>query len=422
MPLELPITDPILQFTALLGVAMGVQLMLRRTVVPPLVGLLLAGMLLGPGASGVLPRGELIELLAAVGLAYVMFIAGLEVDLRVLRSHGRETAEFGVLLFVASLAPTMTAALLMEFGWRAALLLGALISSHTLLVLPMLHRMELTGRRSVTIAIGGTIVTDTLALILLAITVQTRDGSLLTAMLPLGLLVALVGLAWWVVPGIARWVLDRPNASRAEKALFILVVLLALASAAELIGTHEILGAFMAGLSLNRVLRERNDLREHVEFVGRMLFVPLFFIGTGMLLELGVMGSGGVWMLAGLLVGLVIVGKLMATVVIGIWHGYEWRDRLLMVGITIPQAGATLAVTVTGAQLGVFPVRVVDAVVLVILITCIVGPVLTSVIAGQLRTRAGTATAAASEGEHGPHRAMEDDPSPKKRGEGVQSL
>lgn len=380
MGVELPIEDPILQFTILVTVALIVQLTLERLPLPGLVGLLAAGMLLGPGGLGLLPRGEVMELLGAVGLVYIMFMAGLELDLDVVREHRRESITFGLLAFFLSLMPAAIVGRLMGFSFQAAILLGTLLSSHTLLAYPMVERMGLTSRLGVVAAVGGTLLTDTFALVALAVVLQfggDSNGSW-SWIMPLVLLAVLTASALWIVPKVGRFVFDQAPTTRAEDALFALVVLLLLASIAELIGTHEILGAFLAGLCLNQPLNRRDVLREHIEFVGRMLFIPFFFVSTGMLLELAVFTEQWeTWIVAGLLLGVVLFGKTAASWITGTWYDYPPLERVLMVGLTIPQAAATLAVTITAQQANLFEDKVVDAVIVLIFVTCLFGPLLT---------------------------------------------
>ena len=380
MGVSLPIHDPILQFTILATMAMVVQLTVKRLRLPGLIGLILGGVAIGPGALGILPREPVAELLGQVGLVYIMFLAGMEVDLDVLKVHKVETSAFGFLSFGITVVLALCAALLMQFGWSGALLLAAALSSHTLVAYPMVKNMHLLGRPSVVTAVGGTLLTDTLALVMLAIVVQTAGGESESTwgwLLPLALLAVLVGIALATVPRMARRSFASTKRSRAEKALFVLVVVLVLASVTEVIGTEAILGAFLAGLCLNRPLRKRDELHEHLGFVGQMIFIPFFFVDTGMRIELSVFtGDGWVWGLSVAAIAIVIAGKSCAVWITGRLYNYSTTDRLLMIGLTTPQAAATLAVTVTASELGAFDKVVVDAVILVILVTCLGGPLL----------------------------------------------
>ena len=380
MAIEWPIKDPVLQFTVLLAAVLVFQFIMKRLHLPSLIGLLIMGMVLGPGGFHLLPREPVVDLMGSIGLIYVMFIAGLEIDTEIVRSHKRETLSLGLCSFAFPLILAAGAALILGWDWPAALLLGALISSHTLLSYPMVQRLGLLQRRSVVAATGGTLLTDTLALVLLVFVIQLRPGGSaepLEAFGPLALLVFIVLISLILVPRASRWML-RTRLTQAEKALYVLVVLMVLASAMELIGTEKILGAFLAGVCLNQVLSQQEVLREHVEFVGKMLFIPFFFVSTGMLLELSVFTEQWqMWTLAGLLLGMVILGKTSAAWIVGKWFGYGPRDRVLIAGMTLPQAAATLAVTISAHNAGIFDDIVIDAVVVLIFITCLVGPLLT---------------------------------------------
>jgi len=380
MDLELPLRDPVLQLTVLATLALLVQLTVERARLPGLIGLLLIGMLVGPGALGVLPREPVAELLGEVGLVYIMFLAGVEINLVVVREHKREVAVFGLLTLVLTFVLALGAGRLLQFSWTGALLLGTALCSHTLVAYPVVKAMDLLKRQAVVTAIGGTLITDTLALVLLAILIQTTGdggGGSWGWLLPLVLLAVVVLLAAATVPRLARVMFAQPGISRAEKALLVLVVLLVLASVTQLIGTESILGGFLAGLCLNRPLRERPELHEHLGFVGRMIFIPFFFIDTGMRIELDVLtGQLRVWVMAGVMMAAVLVGKSAAAWFTGWLYGYSRGDRTLMIGLTLPQAAATLAVTVTASEAGAFDKVVDDAVVVVILVSCLVGPVL----------------------------------------------
>jgi Kef-type K+ transport system membrane component KefB len=380
LSVELPLHDPVLQFTALATLALLVQLTVERVKLPGLIGLLLIGMIVGPGALDVLPREPVAQLLGEVGLVYIMFLAGVEINLDVVRKHKQEVTVFGLFTLCLTFVLAMGAGLLLEFSWIGALLLGTALCSHTLVAYPVVKAMGLLDRKPVVTAIGGTLITDTLALVLLAILIQSTgsesDGSW-GWLVPLLLLGVVVLIALVTVPRLARAMFRHEVASRAEKALLVLVVLLVLASVTRLIGTESILGGFLAGLCLNRSLRERPELHEHLGFVGRMIFIPFFFIDTGMRIELDVLtGQLEVWVMAGAMFAAVLVGKSAAAWLTGWYYGYSRGDRALMIGLTLPQAAATLAVTVTASEAGAFDKVVVDAVVIVILVTCLIGPVL----------------------------------------------
>jgi Kef-type K+ transport system membrane component KefB len=383
-----PIEEPVLQFTLLVLAALIAQLTVERAHLPGLLGLLVLGMLLGPGGLEVLPREPVVDFLGHIGLVYIIFLAGLEIDLDVAADHKAEAIQFGALGFTLSFIPAFALGLLvLDHDLAGAVLLGALLSSHTLLAYPVIERLGLLRRVAVVAAIGGTLLTDTVALTILAVVIAGAGGGALDWAVPLGLLALLAAFALLALPRLSRGFLRKADASRAEKALFALVVLLVLSSAADLIGTDEVLGAFLAGLALNRALAEREELREHIEFVGRMLFIPFFFIYTGMLLELEQLLRPDLFLLAGALAACVLGGKAAAAWITGARSGYDRPDRVLMIGLTIPQAAATLAITITASQAGIMDAEVVDAAVLLIFVTCLAGPIITARAGARIRHR-----------------------------------
>ncbi|WIJ24156.1 cation:proton antiporter [Devosia sp. RR2S18] len=377
MELSFPIEEPVLEFTVLVLAALLVQLTFRKLPVPALIGLLLIGMLIGPGALNVLAPDMAVELLGSVGLLYIMFLAGLEIDLDVVRRHKSEAAVFGGLALVISFALAFGLGLVLGFDWPGAALLAAAISSHTLIAYPMIERMDLVHERPMVAAVGGTLLTDTAALIVLIVVLQVSgsDGGAFGWVWPIIMFTVVAAIALFAVPRVTRWVFDTLGTTRAESALFVLGILVLLATVAEEVGAEDILGAFLAGICLNRVLKGREELFEHLIFAGRMLFIPFFFIETGMRLRLEVFADMNVWLMAGSILLVIIVGKTMAAWIAGHLFDYGRLARFVMIGLTIPQAAATLAVTTTASDAGLVSDELLDAIIIVIFITCLAGAI-----------------------------------------------
>lgn len=387
LDLSLPLQDVLLQFTLVLLVVLLVQRVFHRVPVPGLIGLLVIGMLIGPGGAQILPAEPVVDLFGSIGLLFIMFLAGLEIDLETVRNHKRESALFGTLCLVLSFLPVFAAGLVFGLAWPGAVLLAAALASHTLISYPIIQRMGLVDHRPVVAAVGGTLLTDTAALVVLVVVLQLSgagDGVLGWAG-PIVLLAVLAAAALLGLPRLARALFADPEASLAENALFVVAVLLVLSTLAELIGTKDILGAFIAGIALNLSLKRRKVLFEHLIFAGRMLFIPFFFIQTGMKLELAVFGQLWPWVMAGVLVLTVFAGKGASAWITGHRFGYTHTDRWAMTGMTLPQAAATLAVTITAEDAGLIDETVVDAVILVIFVTCLGGALLTRAAALRLR-------------------------------------
>jgi Kef-type K+ transport system membrane component KefB len=385
--MELPLEDVILQFTVVVAAALAVQLLFQRSRVPGIIGLLLLGMVIGPDGVGVLPQEPVVELFGSLGLLYIMFIAGAEIDLGLVRRRKSETISYGVSAFLLSFIPAVIVGFLFGLEWSGALLLGAALSSHTLVAYPIVNSLGLAGHRPIVAATGGTLLTDTAALVVLVIVIrqQTGDGGMWFA--PLLLLAALAAAALYIVPKLARLTVNAKGNTLAEKALFLLAVLLLLSVAAEEVGGENILGAFLAGVCLNRVLHGHEELKNHIEFVGRMLFIPFFFVETGMRLDLEALASGETWLLAGGLIAVVIGGKSAAAWFVSHRFGYSRTEGVAIASLSFPQAAATLAVIFKGLQLELLDNQTADAIIIVIFVTCLVGPVLTSYTARRIKKK-----------------------------------
>lgn len=386
----LPIEDTVIQLAVVVSAALVVQLAFERTQVPGLIGLIILGMLIGPGGAAVLPEGPVVELLGTIGLLYIMFIAGAEIDLDLVRRRPREAASFGFLAFAVSFCPTVIVGLMFGLELWGALLLGAALSSHTLVAYPLISRFGLAGRRPIVAATGGTLLTDTASLVLLVIVIQlSGDGGVAAWLTPIALLGLLAAGAVLVVPRLASAVLTNDEHTLPEKALFLLAMLMLLSVAADLVGGEDILGAFLAGACLNRALHKREELKDHLAFVGRMLFVPFFFVKTGMLLELGALQEAWTWVLGLVLLATVIASKSIAAFAVSRLFGYSRVEGLAIASLSFPQAAATLAVVVLGLEMDLVDPVTADAVIIVIFLTCLIGPLATRFAAARL-SRNGT--------------------------------
>ena len=374
-----PLTDPLLVLAAILPVIFVVPLVFERLKIPGVVGLLLAGVVLGPHGLGIFGRDGLIAALSQAGLLYVMFIAGAELDLVMFGRYRRQSAVFGATSFVLPLLFGTTAGLATGRPWLAAILLGAVVASHTLVAYPVASRLGIARRLPVTVAVGGTIVSDTLALTTLAIVSVGAQGHLdawRAAAIGLGT-VAFAAAVLTLGPHLVRFFFRNVGARSEAEFLFVLAFCFGVSALARLAGIEPILGAFVAGLALNRFLPEHGPLLGRIRLVGSTLFIPFFLLSTGMLVEPRILlEHSAVWALAGMLVATALATKFMATWACGRWLGCDLAERLVTFGMAIPQAAATLAATTVGYQLGLFGPTLVNAIVILILVTCLVGPLI----------------------------------------------
>jgi Kef-type K+ transport system membrane component KefB/mannitol/fructose-specific phosphotransferase system IIA component (Ntr-type) len=376
--LSLPITDPVLMFALVMLMTLVLPLLFQRIRVPGIVGLIIAGVIVGPHALGVLARDQTMELLGTVGLLYIMFIAGLEVDMNEFNRQRKRSLLFGSITFVL---PQGLGALMghymLGFDWPSAILLGAVFASHTLLAYPIVSRLGLAKGEAVTTGIGATILTDIAALLVLAVIVRTAEGALTPLFwfqMTVLLAVYVVGVLWGV-PRLGRWFFQKVRSNGALEFVFVLAVVFVCAFLAGLAGVEPIIGAFLAGLALNRLVPEHSTLMNRTRFVGESLFIPFFLLSVGMLVDVRVLvGRPEAWTVAGFMLGTVLLTKWLAAQSTRLFFGYSADQGWMLFGLTVPQAAATLATVLIGYNVGIFDDSVLNGTILMMLVTCMIGP------------------------------------------------
>ena len=393
----LPVGDPVLIFALAMLVFLVAPLLFQRYRLPGIVGVILVGALIGPNALGILERGETIVLLGEVGLIYLMFLAGLEINVDQFFNDVDRSVVFGLLSFVVPQAVgTIAGVFVLGLSIPASLLFASIFASHTLLAYPVANRLGVTKNEAMTATIGGTILTDTLALLVLAIVVASAQGALDTAFwaqLGIGLFLFFTGV-WVLVPRIGRWFFRTVNEESYFEFLFVMSVLFVCAYLAELAGVETIVGAFLAGLVLNRLIPEHGTLMNRIEFVGNALFIPFFLLSVGMLVDLRAVSDGPETLLiAGVLIVSVILTKFAAAWLTGRAYGYDTDQINGMFGLSLGQAAAALAIVLIGFEVGIpgFDQNMINAVVLMILAVSVISPAVVE--------RAGKRMALAPDGE-----------------------
>lgn len=371
---EVPIADAGLLFALIMVIVLVVPLLAERLRIPGIVGLILAGTLVGPTGLELIEREGLIDTLGTVGLLYLMFVAGLELDLDDFAAHRHHAVGFGALTFLVPMVLGTVVIALMGFEVLTAVLLASCWASHTLLTYPVFRRFGNQGNRAVATSVGATIITDTAALLVLVVVARAHQGSLgvgfWATLLPS--LAVLVGLILWVLPKLAGWFFQGHGQDRNLRFLFIMVALFLSAALAELAGMEAIIGAFLAGLALNRLVPNSSLLMDRVEFLGANLLIPLFLLSVGMLVDPAVLADVHTLGVAAGFVGVALGTKLLAAALTGALFGYSRAEVGSMFALSSAQAAATLAAVIVGLQVGLIEAETVNAVVLVILVTCIV--------------------------------------------------
>jgi Kef-type K+ transport system membrane component KefB len=381
----------VFQFFLLFGVILLGPIVFTRFGLPGLIGLVLGGFAIGAHGLGLIDAGNhTIPELGELGLLYLMFVAGLELDLQVLREYRRAAVVLGLLAFAIPFAAALCVGFALGWSLAATCLLGALVSSHTLITYPTLRDAGLGGNRAVASAVGATVLTDTLALIVLALVAGSETGSgspaAIVGEIALGLVVlVVVGLV--ALPRAVELALRRWGSDRVARYLVLVVALLFMAMLAQVFGIEGIVGAFFAGLALNPLVPNEGPSMERIEFFGAAVFVPVFLVSIGLLLDPSVMFTGDTLGLAALICAAALGGKLIACWLAGALLGFGRPERAAMYVLTAPQAAATLAVTLIGFEIGVFGTTVVNAVLVLILVSIVVSALLAQRVVDLLPAR-----------------------------------
>ncbi|MCA1808486.1 MAG: cation:proton antiporter, partial [Lentisphaerae bacterium] len=373
-----PVQDPVLVFALVMLVILVAPIFFARLRLPASVGLIISGMLLGPYALNVLARDDVMIMLGAVGLLYIMFLAGLEIDLNQFIRHRYHSLAFGVLTFLLPLVLGVGAGIfLLNMDWRAALLMASMFSSHTLISYPAVSNIGLNKNRAVTTTIGGTMITDTAALLVLAMVAGSVRGDLDAVfwLSMAGFLAGYVLLMLLILPLAARWFFKNMATDGIVDFVFVMAAVFLCSWLAHVARLEPILGAFLAGLAFNRLVPEQSVLMNRVQFIGKAFFIPFFLISVGMLIDLHILTtSSRMWLFAGVMVVTAILTKWLAARTIQRLLHYTSDEGGLIYGLSVNQAAATLAAALVGFEIGLFNDEVLVGTVVMILVTCTAGP------------------------------------------------
>lgn len=376
------ITDPTWIFLVMLLVLLLAPIIFRRLHVPHIIGLILAGVLLGEHGFNLLARDASFQLFGQAGIYYIMFLAGLEMDMGSFRRHGSAGFRFGLLTFlVPFLLGYSVARWGLHFSIETSLLLSCILSSHTLVTYPIVGRYGLGKHPCVVYSIIGTAMASFAALLTLAIVVESHRGGgdvwywLLFAA---GIVVYTVVVAY-TFPKVGRWFLRR-NEDAVTQYVFMIVMVFISACLAELVGLEGLLGAFLAGLVLNRIVPHGGPLMSRIEFVGNALFVPWFLVGVGMIIDVSILVRD-ITILHFCIIIIIIatLGKWLAALLMQRIEGLPRADRLMMFGLTNSHAAGALAIVMIGTEPGIelMDTKILNATVILILFSCIISSLAT---------------------------------------------
>lgn len=380
----LPLTDPVLKFLLILVIILSAPLLLNKFKIPHLLGLIIAGAVIGPYGLNLVLRDSSIILSGTAGLLYIMFLAGLEIDMGDFKKNSGRSLVFGMYTFLIPMGLGIIAGLyLLNFSLETSILLASMFASHTLIAYPIISKLGITKDKSVSITVGGTMITDTLALLVLTVIVGMATGEagdhfwtqLTVSVLVFALFVVLV------FPLFGRWFFKRVQDSISQY-IFVLAMVFLGAYLAELAGMEAIIGSFLAGLALNRLIPHSSPLMHRVEFIGNSIFIPFFLIGVGMLIDYKVFFTSFDTIKVGIIMIVVAtIAKYAAAWLTQRTFRMSADQRRVIFGLSNAQAAATLAAVMVGYNviLGQTPegepIRllnesVLNGTILMILVTC----------------------------------------------------
>lgn len=389
-----PITDPTLIFFVVLLMILLSPIIMGRLRIPHIIGMVLAGVVVGQYGLDILERDASFELFGRVGLYYIMFLAGLEMDMEGLKKNCNRVAVFGLLTFLIPFAMTYAmASWLLHYTPLGSLLLAAIMASNTLIAYPIVGRYGLTRHTSSTLSVGSSMMALFLALIVMASIVNSFHGG--------------SGIGFWllfvvkfaaycaglilVIPRLTRWFLRRYS-DAVMQFIFILATVFLSAVLSDAVGLEGIFGAFMSGLILNRFVPKVSPLMNRIEFTGNALFIPYFLIGVGMLINVRLLFAGSriLWVVF-CLVFFGTLGKAVAAYLAARLFRMPWLSGHMMFGLTSAHAAGAIAMVMVGRQLETAPGRylfgdeVLNGIVIMILFTCVISTVITERAAQRLR-------------------------------------
>ncbi|MBC7946872.1 MAG: cation:proton antiporter, partial [Chitinophagaceae bacterium] len=376
-----PLQDPVPIFTIVLFIILLAPILLRKLRIPSIIGLILAGMAIGDHGFNIVARGS-IDLFGKAGLLYIMFLAGLELDMAEFKKNTYRSLIFGFFTFAIPI--TLGFALcyyVLQFNLLASLLVSSMFATHTLVAYPLASRMGITKNEAVTVTVGGTIITDTAVLLILAIIAASAQGNLNQEFwIRLGLSFVLFSVfILFGFPIIGRWFFKKIKDDQTTHFVFVLAMVFLAAFLAQLAGVEGIIGAFLAGLALNQLIPHTSPLMNRIQFTGNALFIPFFLISVGMVVDLRVLLKGNqALFIAGALTIMALFTKWLAAFLTQKLFKYSADQRKIIFGLSTSHAAATIAVILIGYNMKIIDENVLNGTIILILVTCMTGSFVTA--------------------------------------------
>lgn len=385
-----PITDPVAIFLTILAIMLVAPLLVERLRLPGIIGLILAGVVVGPHGLGILDRDPTIVLLGTVGLLFLMFLGGLETSLDDLKKDADKPIIFGLATFVVPMALGTVVMLALGYSLLASVLVASCFASHTLVALPVLNKLGIMRHSASIATLGGTLITNVLALLVLAVVVKADQGDL-TLSFWLFLIPALAIYTFavlWGVPRLGRWFFKKFGHDEGAEFTFVLAALFVASYLASLIEIEPIVGAFLAGVAITQIIPRLSPLMNRVQFIGNTLFVPIFLISVGMLVDpLILFREPQSLFLVAVIVLAELASKFIAAWGSARWFKWQFPSAMVMFGLSMAQAASTLAAITIAFDIGLVDEVVVNAIIVMILVSCVLSPWVVSRWGAQMQSQ-----------------------------------
>jgi Kef-type K+ transport system membrane component KefB/nucleotide-binding universal stress UspA family protein len=378
---EIPFKDPVVIFAIVVFTMLVVPLVLKRFRTPGIVGLIISGIIIGPHGLGLLEKNSAIDLFATIGLLYIMFLAGLELDLNKFQKTKNKSITFGILTFLIPILIGLPVCFyVLDFDFNASFLTSIMFATHTLIAYPIVSKKRLATNEAVGVTVGGTIFTDTAVLVIFTFLVGSQINTIdfMFFVRTLGGILLFLFVTFFIIPRLTRWFFKFYMGEQSAHYLFVLFVVFLLAVLSVIAGVEPIIGAFAAGLALNRFIPHSSALFNRVNFIGNTLFIPFFLISVGMIVDLSILFNGTWAIQVALILSLVAIsGKWVAAWVTQKIYRYSPDQRNLIFGLSSSHAAATLAIIVVGFQMKLIDEQILNGTIILILITCLVATMVT---------------------------------------------
>jgi Kef-type K+ transport system membrane component KefB/nucleotide-binding universal stress UspA family protein len=374
LPDLLPLSDPGAVFAVFFLIVLLGPLLAQRVGIPAIAGLILLGMLVGPNLLGILARDTFIETLGYVGLLYLMFQGGLDLDIEGFRNRRTDSVAFGLLTYAIPMVGVIVLAMAIGLDLIPAVIVGTALASHTLLAYPIVSRFQLATTRGVTATLGATLVGNVLAFLTLAVAVAAvrSSGWLVWARFAVGF-AGYVAVVLVLVPRLTHRFFTGVGQDRQVRLTYLLSGMGVASLVAGLIGIEPIVGAFLIGLAFNRFVPARTVIAERIQVLGSSVFIPAFLISTGMLLDpLRFVTDPTTLLFGAMFLAATAATKVTAAEIAGRWMGVAVADRRIMFSLSVGQGAGALAAVLVASNLGLVGPTIVDAIILVILGSAIV--------------------------------------------------